>query len=374
MNILKNFKLLSIYLRPLQTSEKLSSANTSYLMGNLEEICFFFFSPANACTVFRRMHQDARDPTEGWGLLPQPDATNEDPVPGILCQPLFTVSVLMEHSEELGEFIEMKGASSPGILMLTTGVTVHMCLDKYPALLKELERHMKDYHPDRQDIQKSMTAFKNHSVQCQEVWKRKELELQILTGAIRSWEGDNIKTLGSVVYMFQVLIQCAGSEEKNESHLLFPNILLMLSVSPRMSGFIYQGKLPTTGMTITKLEDSENPRNAFEISGSMSERILVSCNNQQDLHEWVDHLQKQTKVTLAENPTIKPHSVLSHTLAYHFITWSSKHVDSKPVLLTPAYHMLPHIPPPTALHTPPSINRGPLEPPKTPKPWSLSCL
>ena len=45
MNILKNFKLLSIYLRPLQTSEKLSSANTSYLMGNLEEICFFFFFP-----------------------------------------------------------------------------------------------------------------------------------------------------------------------------------------------------------------------------------------------------------------------------------------------------------------------------------------
>ena len=89
------------------------------------------------------------------------------------------------------------------------------------------------------------------------MWKRKELELQILTGAIRSWEGDNIKTLGSVVYMSQVLILCASSEEKNESHLLFPNILLMLSVSPRMSGFIYQGKLPTTGMTITKLEDSE---------------------------------------------------------------------------------------------------------------------
>ena len=142
MNILKNFKLLSIYLRPLQTSEKLSSANTSYLMGNLEEICFFF-SPANACTVFRRMHQDARDPTEGRGLLPQPDATNEDPVPGILCQPLFTVSVLMEHSEELGEFMELKGASSLGILVLTTGLSKpFMRLDKYPALLKELERHM----------------------------------------------------------------------------------------------------------------------------------------------------------------------------------------------------------------------------------------
>lgn len=88
----------------------------------------------------------------------------------------------------------------------------------------------------------------------------------------------------------------------------------MLSASPRMSGFIYQGKLPTTGTTITKLEDSENHRDAFEISGSMIEWILVSCNNQQDLHEWVDHLQKQTKVTSAGNPTVKPHSVPSHTV------------------------------------------------------------
>lgn len=48
--------------------------------------------------------------------------------------------------------------------------------------------------------------------------------------------------------------------------------------------------------------------------GNMIERILVSCNNQQDLHEWVDHLQKQTKVTTVGNPTIKPHSVPSHTV------------------------------------------------------------
>lgn len=123
-------------------------------------------------------------------------------------------------------------------------------------------------------------------------------------------------------------------------------------------------------MTVTKLEDSENHRNAFEISGdrrglcgcplsrcrgsgpharaplsprglhgravgppwgarvcaltpsspclsppgSMIERILVSCNNQQDLHEWVDRLQKQTKAASAGNPSSKPHSVPSHTV------------------------------------------------------------
>lgn len=39
--------------------------------------------------------------------------------------------------------MEMKGASSPGVLVLTTGLSKpFMRLDKYPALLKELERHM----------------------------------------------------------------------------------------------------------------------------------------------------------------------------------------------------------------------------------------
>nr|XP_054303121.1 rho guanine nucleotide exchange factor 7 isoform X7 [Pongo pygmaeus] len=304
--------VLSTYLRPLQTSEKLSSANISYLMGNLEEICSFqqmLVQSLEECTKL----PEAQQRVGGCflNLMPQMKTLYLT----YCANHPSAVNVLTEHSEELGEFMETKGASSPGILVLTTGLSKpFMRLDKYPTLLKELERHMEDYHTDRQDIQKSMAAFKNLSAQCQEVRKRKELELQILTEAIRNWEGDDIKTLGNVTYMSQVLIQCAGSEEKNERYLLlFPNVLLMLSASPRMSGFIYQGKLPTTGMTITKLEDSENHRNAFEISGSMIERILVSCNNQPDLQEWVDHLQKQTKVTSVGNPTIKPHSVPSHT-------------------------------------------------------------
>ncbi|XP_065533980.1 rho guanine nucleotide exchange factor 7 isoform X4 [Lathamus discolor] len=363
--------MLSNYLRPLQASEKLNLANTSYLMGNLEEISSFqqmLVQSLEECTKL----PEAQQRVGGCflNLMPQMKSLYL----AYCANHPSAVNVLTEHSEELGEFMEVKGANSPGILVLTTGLSKpFMRLDKYPTLLKELERHMEDYHPDRPDIQKSMTAFKNLSAQCQEVRKRKELELQILTEAIRCWEGEDIKTLGNVIYMSQVMIQCAGSEEKNERYLLlFPNILLMLSASPRMSGFIYQGKLPTTGMTITKLEDTENHKNAFEISGNMIERILVSCNNQQDLHEWVDHLQKQTKVTTVGNPTIKPHSVPSHTLPSHPVTPSSKHSDSKPIPLTPAYHTLPHPSHHGTPHT--TINWGPLEPPKTPKPWSLSCL
>uniref|UniRef100_A0A8D0L7V5 Rho guanine nucleotide exchange factor 7 n=1 Tax=Sphenodon punctatus TaxID=8508 RepID=A0A8D0L7V5_SPHPU len=363
--------MLSNYLRPLQASEKLNSTNTLYLMGNLEEISSFqqmLVQSLEECTKLPEVQQ--RVGGCFLNLMPQMKSLYL----AYCANHPSAVNVLTEHSEELGEFMEMKGANSPGILVLTTGLSKpFMRLDKYPTLLKELERHMEDYHPDRPDIQKSMTAFKNLSAQCQEVRKRKELELQILTEAIRCWEGEDIKTLGNVIYMSQVMIQCAGSEEKNERYLLlFPNILLMLSDSPRMSGFIYQGKLPMTGMTITKLEDTENHKNSFEISGNMIERILVSCNNQKDLHEWVDHLQKQTKVTTVGNPTIKPHSVPSHTLPSHPVTPSSKHSDSKPIPLTPAYHTLPHPSHHGTPHT--TINWGPLEPPKTPKPWSLSCL
>lgn len=46
-------------------------------------------------------------------------------------------------SEALGEFMEGRGAVNPGILTLTTGLSKpFMRLDKYPTLLKELERHM----------------------------------------------------------------------------------------------------------------------------------------------------------------------------------------------------------------------------------------
>lgn len=42
--------------------------------------------------------------------------------------------------------------------------------------------------------------------------KRKELELQILTEMIRLWEGEDIKTLGSVLYMSQAMVQNPGCE------------------------------------------------------------------------------------------------------------------------------------------------------------------
>lgn len=143
-----------------------------------------------------------------------------------------------------------------------------------------------------------------------------------------------------------------------------------------MSGFIYQGKLPLTGMLISRIEDCEMVKNAFEISGSTCERMQVVCNNQQDLQEWVEHLSRHTQIRNAPSgimttPTAKPQSVPCHTLPSHPLT-PSRHSESRGVSGGPAYHTLPHPSSHGVPQTPPMW--GPLEPPCTPKPWSLSCL
>ncbi|XP_016143904.1 rho guanine nucleotide exchange factor 7-like isoform X1 [Sinocyclocheilus grahami] len=362
--------LLTSYLRPLQMAEKLSTSDVSVILGNLEEISTFqqtLVQSLEECTKLPELQQKVG----GFflNLMPQMRSLYVS----YCSNHPSAVSILTVHSEELGEFMEGRGASIPGILTLTSGLSKpFMRLDKYPTLLKELERHMEEGHPDRTEIQKSMTAFKNLSAQCQEVRKRKELELQILTETIRLWEGEDIKTLGSVLYMSQAMVQNHGCEDKHERYLLlFPHVLLILSASPRMSGFIYQGKLPLSGMTVTPLEDCESHKNAFELSGSMFERLQVICFNKQDLQDWLEHLNRQTKHTTMAAPSMKPLTVPCHTLPSHPLT-PSRHAESRGLAVAPAYHTLPHPSSHGAPHS--TMMWGPLEPPKTQKPWSLSCL
>lgn len=65
-----------------------------------------------------------------------------------------------------------------------------------------------------------------------------------------------------------------GPDHRDRYLVLFPCTLLILSVSTRMSGFIYEGKLPLSGITVVPLPDSDVCKNAFEITGEGS---LQSC-------------------------------------------------------------------------------------------------
>ncbi|KAJ8390559.1 hypothetical protein AAFF_G00101650 [Aldrovandia affinis] len=338
--------LLSCYLRPLQSSDRLSSVDSASLMGNLEEILTF---QQGLCVALEECTKvpEAQQRLGGFYL-------------NLLCQIKMlylsycsshpsAVCVLTDHSEELDKFMESQGATSPGVFTLTTSLSKpFMRLDKYPTLLQELERHVEEAHPDHSDILKAMVAFKNLVTQCQDLRKRKNLELQILSEPVRGWEGESMRSLGAVAYMSHVHMQSGASEDKEERYLmLFPSVLVMLSASPRMSGFIYQGRFPLTGTTVTRqIEDMEN---AFEIAGSTIERITVFCSSPQELQEWLEHLQSLTK---GGSP----------------VGTISKNVEGKSALSTPSHQTL------SQGFSTPIASRGPLEPPKITKPWSLSCL
>lgn len=61
--------------------------------------------------------------------------------------------------------MEKQGAAKPGLLVLTTGLSKPFRrLDKYAAILQELERHMESGHPDRGDTQRSIAVYKDLAV------------------------------------------------------------------------------------------------------------------------------------------------------------------------------------------------------------------
>uniref|UniRef100_A0A8C5RPS5 Rac/Cdc42 guanine nucleotide exchange factor 6 n=1 Tax=Laticauda laticaudata TaxID=8630 RepID=A0A8C5RPS5_LATLA len=303
--------LLGTYLKSLQSYDKLSTTDIASLLGNVEEICNF------QQTLNQTLEECARLPEHQQrvggcflSLMPQfaslylTYCTNHPSA----------VNVLTHHSDELEKFMENQGMDSSGILTLTTSLSKPFTrLDKYISLLQELERHMEEAHPDHEDILKAIGSFKSLVSQCQEMRKRKQLELQILSEIIQGWEGEDIRSMGSVLYMSQAMVQYGGNEVRTVLSLI--------------------------GMLVAKSEDLEGNDHAFEISGSMGDRLTVHCSSSQDLHEWLDHLQRLTKGTTFSGTLSKTQSWGSHS------TFSST-----------------------------GQCRGPLEPPQILKPWTLSCL
>lgn len=136
-------------------------------------------------------------------------------------------------------------------------------------------------------------------------------------------------------------------------------------------------------------------------AGGQFERMQVACNSQHDLQDWLDLLTKHTHApaTPAHKPQSACHTVrnagffLKSTVRVCLCSTSptssllssapsqlpslpatpSRHSESRGGSIGHSYHTLPH---PSSYGTVQSNGPmwGPLEPPSTPKPWSLSCL
>lgn len=59
-----------------------------------------------------------------------------------------------------------------------------------------------------------------------------------------------------------------------------------------MFGFA-KGKLPLTGITVNRLEDTDTIKNAFEVSGPLIERITAVCQGPNEANKWVELLSPE---------------------------------------------------------------------------------
>ncbi|KAK7466802.1 hypothetical protein BaRGS_00037118, partial [Batillaria attramentaria] len=349
MHVAEMTKVLQSYFRPIQAKGILSPAEYSILIGNLEEIINFqqsFLAAIEECEKLpltqRRVgglfmqyasrlkelyltycanhpravsvlqtHRQPEDVHPLSGLLVHPATTDNEQVLRLSYRRVWCEDVCCGYccGEELRQCVESLGCPAPGANHLTTYLSKPFTrLDRYPSLLKELERHIEESHPDRGDTQRAIAVYRDIANSCMEIRKLKEMEYEILTSNIRGWEGEEIRQLGEVLHLSQVKLHTQTGEKYERIFVLFSSALVMLSMSPRLSSYQYEGKLPLSGMTVNKCEDTEKYPNGFEISGPMIEKLVVTCGTKMEVAAWLEVLGNTTKHPV--NPvSVKPQSL-----------------------------------------------------------------
>ncbi|XP_055540157.1 uncharacterized protein LOC129726920 isoform X2 [Wyeomyia smithii] len=281
------------FLEPLESSQILTPDEYTQMMCNFVEIV----------EMHEEFLQNLEDSNDRVGKVFLTKAPTMKKIHQCYCAAHPRAIVIVDkYRDELNSFMEKQGAAKPGLLVLTTGLSKPFRrLDKYSAILQELERHMESCHPDRGDTQRSIAVYKDIASSCSATRRQKELELQILTGPIRGWQGQELTSLGEIIHMGSVAV---GPEHKDRYFVLFSQTLLILSVSQRMSAFKYEGKLPLTGISVNRLEDTDQIKNAFEITGTLIDRIVAVCQGPNEANKWVDLLNAKVNPT-ADGPTGK---------------------------------------------------------------------
>ncbi|MBN3284865.1 ARHG6 factor, partial [Polyodon spathula] len=121
---------------------------------------------------------------------------------------------------------------------------------------------------------------------------RETLHSKIYNDHIDGWEGQAIHTYREIIWSSLANLFNSHTQERSEIYLvLFSFHLLILAVDHDKRGFVYQGILPLSGMTIQEVNNSENVSNMFEITAPMVEPKMVICTSPTERRFWVDNIR-----------------------------------------------------------------------------------
>jgi len=304
--------LLNQYLQPLHHADILTESEYLQLVGNLEELIEAHQRLNSNLEDVRR--GQPRQQRLGQVFLSHGAALRQAHLSYWANHPR-AVCILEKHRERLNTWLDSVagGGTIPGLMLLTTGLSrPFRQLERLAGAIQEVEQHQEDDHVDKGDTQRSIGYYKEVAAEAARARRQRELELEVLTGTVRGWEGEAMDQLGEIVRMGAV-VTGQGVGKKDKYLVLFPSTLLMLSVSNRLSAFIYEGKLPLSGLNISRPEqETEANKNSFEISGPLIETIICTCPNRQECQEWQTQLalyvraSRQSCVLPSKLPGVQP--------------------------------------------------------------------
>ncbi|XP_055867925.1 rho guanine nucleotide exchange factor 7 isoform X2 [Biomphalaria glabrata] len=356
-HVTEMIKVLQMYIKPIEPTNILTPPEYTLLIGNFEEIIAFQQSFLAALEECEKLPPYQR---RIGGIFMQFAQSIKELYQSYCANHPKAVSIVQKKREELSKFIESQGATAPGAQTLITILSKPFTrLEKYPSLLKELERHVEESHPDRGDTQRAIEVYKTINNSCVEIRRLKEMEHEIVTSVIQGWEGEEIAKLGEVVHLSQVKMVTQTGEKFERIFVLFPSCLVMLSMTPRLSSYQYEGKIPLSGLTSNPCESADVSQNAFEISGPMIEKITVLCGTKGEVTAWLDILHQTLTQSVNPAPSSKPQSLQVHMISTSQPSVSTV-VSAKTAQIS---NNPPKAPPPQfPLSTKPSSV------------WSLTCL
>ncbi|XP_064394125.1 rho guanine nucleotide exchange factor 7-like isoform X2 [Halichondria panicea] len=285
--------MLSVYLFPLKTANVVTSKEVDHLTGNLPELNRWqqaFFKSLEDCsklpvpqqnigTIFLKMSQEME-------VLYTTYCANH---------PL-AVAVLTENSDRLSTFMELKGSPSPGMLTLTSSLSKPFRrLEKYPALLKELQRHLIEGHADADNVISAIDSYNAISKRTQEIRKRKEMEHEMLSNPVKGFSGSNLNELGECACVITANQAMSAEEIEEVFYLVFPSTFVILAVGSSLSGYELKNSFPLASVSLKKGQHTEHWPWSVEIL-HRQETIHASLACERDMNCLVECVGRQEGV------------------------------------------------------------------------------
>ncbi|KAH9369989.1 hypothetical protein HPB48_001866 [Haemaphysalis longicornis] len=295
------------YLQPLEQSGLLSEQDFRTLVGNLASVLSVHTDLLEALEAVRE--QPSREQRVGGAFLQL--AAHMKATHLVYCANHPRAVQLLDR---LNSSFPLSGGGT--LLALTTGLSrPFRRLDKYPALLTELQRHTEESHLDRGDTQRSVFVYKEMAASCSSMRRQKELELEVLAGTVEGCQGEELQCLGELLHVGPVVL-LSGEERRDFYLALFSTCLVQLSLGSH-GRFSYQVMTMEDEILRTALR-SLSPHRASD------DRSLPECRRGHP----VEGQAEQPSVSGGTQPSTSGNDTRPHYL--HHLTFASRHSSPAP--------------------------------------------